>query len=740
MATGVLRRPSHSQTSGGGPVEVTATRRTSASGTAAAPALGGDVRPVEEFLQTLARTIRHFHTYPATSPHCVEAIEDSHRALNAIGSESLVCVVSPRELLVDGRAIGRDTQIEHELARRLYESRCQTISIDRSATSRELARLCIELSARRSRHRDTATLDERLRQHGVERINVSSGYEPVLLDLEATARACAVVEQDCLREDTTLSTGRVAHLYPADKGWVRVDPGVSLRQVTLSGLARLVEDPASLAGMLAKLAGDPADTPSSPADALEQRCEDVARLYTSLEPTAARTRFARLAAAVLALDSTRRRRLLTNKVLPGLVDGRPEGNVLRDFPDVDLADALSLLLDVETAAPELLTSALDRLHLSPDRQLAVAPLLEERIRANATGRAGFRQDDVLQQRTQQLIQIANGTASFHDFASHDLATDDVTEGIIAGTNDVIRATNLADIQLTCVSQLLSLTANPDGIDGLLRHAIRLLGELEQTQALAEMAAQFEMLQRTASSLRDSRPGVSASIVEAIEAFYTPVRFDRLVSMYEGGDERRALANRIVAAVGSSLTSAAVKSFEARAGDTIVARLVADHAATFAPAIAKLLDQFPVPQRIAAIRLLAGAGRGVESHVARQLTHQNEAVVGEALTALARIGSEPAAEFVTRHLQRLGAAAAAAGTEQLLWQFAPAVTRHCLRSLLRQRQFVADNPQMILRLLQRLDRAEAARLADVVKPLTSFRFRFWNLSLMRVGRRAAALQH
>jgi hypothetical protein len=698
-------------------------------------ASAGDFAQIEAFLNALARSIRQFHTYPAASSHCVDAIQEAHRTLNLIDLESLACVVSPRELLVSGCAIGRDTPVEQELARRLYESRCVTLAIDRSATTRELARLCVELAGRRKP--DEAPLDERLRKHGVERINVSSAYQPVLLDVEATDDACAVVEQDRSRQESEPSVGRVAHLYPADKGWVRIDPALPLKQVTLSGLARLVDDPASLAEMIAKLAGE-SDESLGSADALEQRCEDVARLYTSLDPAASRVRFARLANAVLTLDSQRRRRLLAKTVLPGLVDGRPEGNVLRDFPDVDLADALSLLLDVEAAAPELLNTALDRLQLSSDRRLAMAPLLEQRIRAHGSGEsASLKQDAALSERTRQLIQVVNGESSFHDFAAFDLCTDDATELVIAGTNQTIHATNLADTQLACVSQLIALSVNAETVEGLLRHVTRHLAELERTQSQGELVARLEALQRTAAALRDSRPHVSTSIADAIQAFYTPARFERLVSMYETGGEQRELVNRLVSAVGASLTSAVVRNLQERTGDKRVLQLVCDHAATFAPALGKVLDHLPVAQRIAAIRALAMAGRGVESYIARQLAHQSEAVVRESLSALAQVGSQEAADFLTRHLQRHGGEGT--GAEELLWQFAPAVTRHCLRTLLRQRQFVIDNPDLISRLLARVDAAEASKLGDVLTPLTAYRFRFWNRRLSRVGRQATALQ-
>jgi hypothetical protein len=694
-----------------------------------------DLGAVETLLQGLARAIHQFHTYPPASPRCVDAIEESHRALKHIPVDVLACVVRPRELLVSGIAIGRDTPIEQELARRLYESRAQTISISRSATPRDLARFCTELAARR--RRDNAPLNERLRKHGVDAIEVSAAYQPVLLDVGASAQACAAVEVDRSRQDAQPAGMRVTHLYPPDKGWVRLDPALPLNQVTLTGLARLVEDPASLAAMLGRLASE-ADAPASTADALEQRCEDIARLYAALDPAVARTRLARLASAVLALDSNRRRRLLSHKLLPGLVDGRPEGDVLRDFPDVDLADALALLLDVETAAPELLTSALDRLHLPPDRQQAVAPLLEDRIRARHAGSAGWREDAALRERTQQLIQIVNGNASFHDFAAYDLCTDAATEAFIAGANEAIRATNLPDAELACVAHLLSWATDAETADGLLRHAIRLLGQLEQTQSLHELASRLELLGVTATALHDSRPDVSTSIGKAIEAFYTPARFERLVAMYDGAGEQRALAHRIVSAAGAALATPVVNNLQERPDDKRVLQLVRDHPATFAPAIAQVLDQLPVPQRIAALRTLSTAGRGLENQIARQLGHQNDGVVREALTTLGRIGSEEAAEFVTRHLQRTGGAHADAS--DLLWQFSPPLTCQCLRTLLRQRQFVAGHPDLSLRLLERLDQNAASKLGDVLKQLAPLRFRFWNRSLARVGWRAAALLH
>jgi hypothetical protein len=691
---------------------------------------------VEDFLQSLARAVRQFHTYPAASPRCVQAVEECHRALALIDLDTLPCVVSPHALLVNGETVGRGTLIEHELARRLYEARCQALEISRAATVRDIARLCTELTARLDG--DAPPLGERLHNHGVEQILVSAAYDPQMLDVSAPAPLCASVELNRQRSQATHATGRVTHLYPADKGWVRVDPGVPTREVTLSGLAVLVEDPASLAQMLSRLVSSPGEAPLAPGDALEERCEDVARLYTSLDPAAARARFAKLASTVLSLEPKQRRRLLSDTVLPALVDGRPEGELLRNFSDVDLADALSLFLDVETAAPELLSTALDRLQLSPARRDVVAPLLEERIRARQGAHAGDRRNDAaLQERTQQLIRVVTGDASFDGFAAFDLCIDDSTEAVIAGTNDAIVSTNLVDARLTCVSQLIVLTPNPEIVERLLRDATRLLGELERTNAWTQLASQLAALQRTATVFRESRVEVSAAIASAIESFFTPNRFGRLLTMYEAGGEDRATANAVISACGASLTGAVLRSVQDASRDKRILQLMCDHAATFAPAIAKSLDEFGIPQRVAAIQALGAAGRGFESHISRQLAHPSEVVVREALRALGRIASDDAAEMVTRFVLRQGAAGAVAA-EDVIWQFSPIATHHCLRSLLRQRQFVAANPEFTLRLLQRTDRFEPSKLSDVLTPLRSLRFRFWNRPLAQIGRRAAEL--
>src|SRR5215203_7310156 len=98
---------------------------------AKAPTSPGDpaaVRPpdfaaVEDFLQLLARAVRQFHTYPATSPLCTDAIAACHKVLASLETrDRLSFRVTPSELIADHVATGAGTLVEHEIVRRLHRA------------------------------------------------------------------------------------------------------------------------------------------------------------------------------------------------------------------------------------------------------------------------------------------------------------------------------------------------------------------------------------------------------------------------------------------------------------------------------------------------------------------------------------------------------------------------------------------------------------------------------------------
>ena len=91
-----------------------------------------------EFLQLLGRAVRQFHTYPAGSPLCTDAVDACHRAFTALDVDhALSFRVTPHTIVLGDDEITGDALIEPELARPLHHARVATIEIERGVSPRD---------------------------------------------------------------------------------------------------------------------------------------------------------------------------------------------------------------------------------------------------------------------------------------------------------------------------------------------------------------------------------------------------------------------------------------------------------------------------------------------------------------------------------------------------------------------------------------------------------------------------
>src|SRR5262249_29972612 len=170
------------------------------------PSWSPDLARVQDFLQLLSRAIRQFHTYPPSSPLCVDAIAACRASLVSLEPrEHVVCRVTPHELVVDDVGLGAGTIIEHEIVRRLHRIRVATIEIDRTATLRDLSRFCEDVSRCDDYARKDLTLAEVLVEHGVDQIVLKMAHRPEVLDVGVPrAPLCDLVAAERKRQQTAL--------------------------------------------------------------------------------------------------------------------------------------------------------------------------------------------------------------------------------------------------------------------------------------------------------------------------------------------------------------------------------------------------------------------------------------------------------------------------------------------------------------------------------------------------------
>jgi hypothetical protein len=700
-----------------------------------------DPASVENFLQLLARAVHQYHTYPASSPLCVDAITTVQKAL-ATGDGHLSLRVTARHAVVGDATIGAGTTVEHELVHRLYRARVAALSIDRAATERDLSRFCRDLIAAAEGGEGATALTDALVEHGVDTIVAETAYLPEVLDLGAPPRnLCDLAARERSRCATGEVEGPTVHLYPRDKGWVRLDPSSGLSTISLAELAVLADDPSRVAEMLLRLAdGGPRGAESRQAP-LERKYSEVAALFASLDPDVGRLMFAKLARAVLALEPPRRRDLLRRTVLPALLDGHVDGTILQDFPDVELAESLVLLLDLENMRPEILGTALGRLNLPADRVRAIAALVDARIRsrAGATSAApATRSDTGPGEHVGDLVRVdASAGKMFTDFTAFDLAIDEQTREAIALIPHRIGTTDLIASQLTCLFNLVRQEPNPVVVARLLARATSLLSELQREGRWRDIASRLVGYSRLADSFLESRPDVTDAIAAAVRAFCTKDRVLRISELYGVEGEPRCAANAFVEACGVSVVPAVVALLEdptLRSKVQPLVQLLCSHAALLGPALAEHLEHVSGSAARAITRVLGFAGPGFETAIASCFGSSDEMTEREALRALARIGSAQAAALVAQQIV-LGSPKIRGPALGALWNLPAPEAQSQVKELLQQREFMIRDPEFAVRLLDRVSATGVNGYGSALSTLAPLRFRFWNRALSRLGRRA-----
>jgi hypothetical protein len=702
-----------------------------------------DSAAVDEFLHLLARAVQQFHTYPPASQMCLSAVDACQRALVTLeGREQVVFRVMPRELIVDEVGIGGGTVIEQELARRLHAASIAQVTIERAASTRELGRFCFDLAQADTRHALQVNLIDLLEEHGVSRVALRPAYRPQVLEVSApSSPVSTLIEHQRTQRDELFSAGGpIDHLYPPDKGWIRVDPTARFEQISLVDLALLAQDPATLAGMLLRLTEDDVNDVDNDGDALSRKFSDVATLFAALDPRISRIMFGKLARAVLDLETERRQTLLRRTILPGLLDGKIDGDVLRDFPDVDLAESLCLLLDLETAAPEVVTTALARLDLPAERQAAVLPLVQSKVEALGGAKA---QDARLDSYARNLTRIDRDKArSFAEFAAFDLALDAHSAAALAAQREAIETTDILTVQLTCLLRLVRLEPNPEAVQRFVARALLFVEALEGEQRWFEMAEWLGQLREMADGFRDTRPDVADAIAAGLAEFCTIHRAARLVDLAGRDDPGRSAASSIVEALGSNLGPALLEAVQKQTSDArdagrAAVQLLCDHAKLVAPSLANALPTTGVTMHRVIARVLGHAGTGYEPPLGALLTSPDEQAVRETFRSLARIGTPRAAALVAAQVDK-GKGWVGGAAEETLWHFPRAEADRQVRALLSRREFVIRHPQTAGRLLDRAVQNGATNLTPILQTLVPLRYRFWSPALMRVARQARTM--
>jgi len=698
---------------------------------------------VDEFLTLLARAIRQFHTYPETSSMCTDAIAACHRAFsNLERHDRLSLRVTPREFLIDDVRIGGGGIIERELVHRLHKARVASLEFDQAASPRDFTRFSTDLLRSEDLAPTKTTFAELLTEHGVDLIVPRMAHRPEVLDVGARPEhVWDLVARDRKRRETAISSGPAKYLYPPEKGWVRLESGASRDSLSLVDLAVLVDDPSDVATMLLRLTDDDPVGDEASKQALEQKFADVAMLFGALDGHLARLMFGKLARAVLTIPPDRRKSLLQRTILPGLLDGRAAGAVLRDFPDNDLAESLCLLLELETAAPEVVTAALQRLDLPAERSQTIASLVDERLRQPVAQADGESRDQKVDRFARRLIRIdATAKKDFSEFSAFDLSIDEDAARAIAEVGPTIDRTDVLTEQIDCLWRLVHIEPNPILVESFLSRTAAFLGELDRSGRAEDLRGYVLRFRELAEGLAETRPDVAEVIARGLRTFCTAARTANWIGLAVAGPDD-SLSPGMIDAFGDLIAPAFVELLDDPALQPkarVLTSLLCGHADVLAPGLVARLGLAGSTATRAIVKVCGYAGAGYEVVVSEQAGSRDEQTVREAFRSLARIGTSHAAEIVASQIQS-GTPVARAAAEEALWHLPPAQTAAQLKEILSKKEFVVQNPAVVSRLIERAAQAKAGGLDGVLEEIEALRFRFWKPGIVRMALKARELR-
>ncbi|HXE80199.1 MAG TPA: hypothetical protein VNK41_05580 [Vicinamibacterales bacterium] len=692
---------------------------------------------VDHFLVQLAKTVQRLRNYAPGNPLCEQALSACHQALVELGIDELVLRVTPTALLLsDNSRAGDSPIVRTELTRRLHRASVGSLSIAGAASPWEISQLCRALIDQPAEGA-IETLGDVLQRFGIRHIHVTTMPAPQFFEMGAPpdARLACVADQQAWRARDIAARGAGGHLYQANKGWVRVDPACRLEHASLGDLALLADDPLKLAEMLARLSGEP--SVANAVDAFERQLEQMSYIVRSLNPAFVEPMFQRLAETLLSLDDARRKHLLTTILLPGLLDGRFDGTLLRQLPDREIARGLVGLGEVQAAAPALMMFALDRLGLADDRRRRIESLLLGPGRESAgegdaaPGRIGGYRDGRIEVDHRE-------TKRFEEFSSYDLS---LTEEVAQGLQDIrarIDASRREHEQLRCVLNLLRLESNPHAAAQLVARAAPVWAQYRSSGAWDEFAFWIGAFRTVADAAAADKPEVASQIRTVIAKHAAADVINALVDM--ATDERgRERAQDVIEALGPAAAAPAMEVLEredSRGRRRVLMALMSARAASIADGLLPFLTR---PQWFIvrnALYVLGSAGAGYERAVGGQTSHPDQRVAREAFRALAQIGTPEALAHVTEALS--GSRQRSALAMEALWRFPAPAARSGAKAFLGRIDDVLKRPAVASALLDVLGRSDCRDLRGVLEELKPLRRRVWSVAAMRVGFKAASL--
>jgi hypothetical protein len=694
--------------------------------------LKGDPRDdgVSQAAGLLGRAVQQHRIYPAASPLCLESINNCLSALEQLSGEALELRVAPRQIFHGADPLPGTAALS-ELADRLFRADVEELRVNRETPAKELGRFCRQLATWDRRNERDGSFAEILGERGVNSITARAADKLEILEVD-------VISNERLAQLSEERRARAPEDQPREgdgshQAWIQVDTDCDVESIDLVDLAFLVENQADLAQVLYDIAEGGAQRASG-AEALRENIAELIELYSSLSPRVAENRFDDLARTLMTLDPETREALTQDVLMPDLLETGKAARLLQLLPDEEMVDAIRTLGELEVGAPGLVKLAFDRLALPDERRVALARTVDESLHPGP-------EEGESDSTHVRLSADGSESQDLQEYTAHELSVDEETAAELDRIKTAVEAVQPAEggsEWLRGCANLVRHVRNPDHVEEMLELAAEALVSLIRSDA-GKAAGAVDDLCSAADAVRDHRPEVAEAVDGLMLSICSPSFLRAQAQDWLGQEDPDSAGRALLLALGTASIEAFVRFLDEEPSRA-VRRRVMDFMCENGRALAAVSIPYLSDERWTVVRnmvrIIGFAGPGHEAQLAPLVGHPEDRVAREALLALARIGSPEAAKLVVGRLEEENPSRRAMAEESIR-TFPVEEGRRQARRLLADQRLLRRSPELARSLVERFVATDRTGWEDVLSPILSLRFRFWNRRQMALGRAAAA---
>ncbi|MBE0478639.1 HEAT repeat domain-containing protein [Candidatus Aerophobetes bacterium] len=706
---------------------------------------------IQAFIKSFIKSTKILLFYPETNPMCKVAIDECLELLRELKTENEITItVTPKALLVKERPIDMNYPGIVQFTQRLYVLGVEKLTFQQNVTSRELRSLCEIFGMHPKKITQHKGVSSIFKEKGIEHIQLVESRVPEIVEIKDAEKFLADVIMRTKRQmQHSLDQRQVMEksIFLRPRVVIKVDADLDLSSLSGDEMEELISDYEQLGQVIREIQKKETERW---AHFFGQKLREMQQFLQITEGRPKSQVWDRIAHSIIGMDPQIKEDLVGSCLIPALLGGREEGEILRFFPDAALAHSLALLCESGIFLPRAFAQTIENLHLPERRESILIPILGSKLQKN-----GHRIDNIpaLQERKntvekevmeRQKLRISENELSsginLNYFQNLDIILDNREKEALKQLASKMADVDLVASELRCLVNLISLEEDLETCRSFVERVSNLLTQLINSEHWEELTFWLTKL-RVLNGIAWEKKFLASTLIEdMLSSLASGGIVQRLVDMYhqEKDDRRGEKYLSVLGALGDFVIPVFIQLLDSEEHRS-VRRTMMNIMVKLAPSydinrFASYMNQrhWYVVRNI--VWLLGQLGPGNENIIARALSYGHHKVKKEAIRSLASIGSQVAIEQIIFLLGSEDHMISRTAAEHLLYLPGKVLEPHLIK-LLSRSDFLQKDVFITLQLVEIAGKIQGKELLELLHRLSWLRFFFWNWKLLRIGLKA-----